>query len=91
MDISKLNKADVLATLYNNSKPQGMGFLHFQPARMTREEAQKILDESNGKYFDYVRGRVMKISLKGDELRTELYNRDNGPEAAETALSVLLV
>lgn len=89
MDISNLNKADVLAALYNNSRPLGLGMLHFTPEKMTREEAQKLLDESPDKYFDYVKGRVMKVDLSKDELRTGLYNRDNGIDAAETVLAGL--
>ncbi len=88
MDISKYKKADVLRILYNNSRPLGMGKLHFTPEEMTKEEAQAEID-SGYTYFDYIKGRVMKIDISSDELRTELYNRDNGEGAAERALSVL--
>lgn len=88
MDISKLNKAEVLATLYNNARTQGMGMLHYTPEDMTKEQAQQILDEGQT-YFDYLQGRVMKIDLSKDELDTRLYNRDNGQNAAEEALAVL--
>ena len=88
MDISKYDKADVLRVLYNNSGPLGMGILHFTPKEMTREEAQAMLDTGQT-YFDYVKGRVMKIDLSSDELGTEVYNRDNGNDAAEKALAVL--
>ena len=88
MDISKLSKAKVLATLYNGSKPQGMGFLHFNPVGMTEEQAQELLD-SGQTYFDYVQGRVMKIDLSSNELNTDLYNRDNGEGAAEARISKL--
>lgn len=37
-------------------------------------------------YFDYFKGRVMKVDLTGDVLSTWLYDRDNG---AGSALSVL--
>ena len=49
------------------------------------EEARKILDAGQT-YFDYLKGRVMKIDLSRDEVDTQLYNRDNGPGAAERAL-----
>ncbi len=89
MDISKLNKAEVLAALYNNAKPLGMGFLHFTPEPMAREEAQAMLDAGQT-YFDYVKGRVMKVDLSKDELWTGTYNRDNGTDAAELALQGLI-
>lgn len=91
MDIKGLDKAEVLAALYNASKPQGMGFLHYKPQDMTRDEAQRILDGlGKDPYIDYLQGRVMKIGLGGDELRTNLYNRDNGPGAAERVIEELI-
>ena len=81
MDIAGLSKPKILAALYNNSKPLGMGFLHYDPRLMTEKEAQELLKDHT--YFDYLQGRVMKIELSGDELRTDLYNRDNGSGRAE--------
>lgn len=89
MDISKFDKADVLRLLYNSSKQQGMGMLHFKAEDMTKKQAQALLDSSRDKYFDYLQGRVMKTDLSGNDLRTALYNRDNGPDAAERVLAVL--
>lgn len=86
MDISKYNKAEVLAALYNNSKPQGFGFMQSSPLDMTKSEAEELLSQST--YFDYLQGRVMKICLEPDttELDTRLYNQDNGHKAAERAI-----
>jgi len=89
MKIEGLNKAEVLAALYNNAKVQGMGFLQADNKQMTTEEAKTILDESNDKYFDYLKGRVMKIRIAGDEIDTRLYNRDNGDGAAEIVIGKL--
>lgn len=88
MDISTLNKADVLAALYNAAQAQGFGLLQNDPIPMEREEAEQLLQRST--YFDYVKGRVMKIDLSKDELDTRLYNRDNGPDAAETVIQLLI-
>lgn len=82
-----LSKAFVLATLYNASKPQGMGYLHYTPDPMSLDEAQALLDAGTT-YFDYLKGRVMKIDLRGDTFDTRLYNRDNGANAAERALGI---
>jgi hypothetical protein len=89
MDISGLNKAEVLAALFNGSRQQGLGILDKRgAASMTTEHAQEVLDNS-APYFDYLYGRVMKIDLSGDELRTASYNRDNGPDAAEKIIDKL--
>jgi len=86
MDIKGISKAKILAALYNASRPQGMGFLQATPGDMTEVEAQKLLDDGQTR-FDYLRGGVMKIDLSGDELRTALYDRDNGQGAAEDAIT----
>ena len=88
MDISKYDKADVLRVLYNKARTQGMGILHYTSEDMTRDKAQELLD-SGMTYFDYVGGRVMKVSLKNENLNTALYNRDNGVDAAERAIATL--
>lgn len=87
IDISSMNKAEVLARLFNNSQAQGMGFMQNHSKPMTKEEAQGLLDRGQT-YFDYIRGRVMKIDLSGDTLATHLYDRDNGTGAAASALNV---
>ncbi len=90
IDIQGLDKADVLASLYNASKPMGMGRLHFDPTPMTREEAAALLSDSIDKYFDYIKGRIMKVSLKCGFIDERLYDRDNGPGAAEFVILELL-
>ena len=59
IDLTGLDKAEVLAALYNASRPLGMGFIHYDPAPMGKEEAAEYLE--GGTYFDYLKGRVMKI------------------------------
>lgn len=90
MDISTLNKAEVLAALYNAAKIQGGGAFHAKGDLMPVAEAQRILDESKDKYFDYLYGRVMKVDLSKDEVDPWLYNRDNGEHAFEKAIQHLM-
>lgn len=82
-----LDKAEVLAALYNASSPQGMGFLHYDPTPMTYEEAEVLLKQTT--HFDYLKGRVMKVDLSGDELNPWSYDRDNGQGAAESIIKAL--
>lgn len=89
IDITGLNKADVLRVLYNRARTQGLGILHYTPEDMTVEEAQDILDHTGDKYFDYLKGRVMKVDLNGDSFNPRLYDRDNGEGAAESAIGPL--
>ncbi len=84
INITGMDKVDILQRLYNKSRLLGLGFLQCDPRPMFREEAEELLKE--GPYFDCIKGRVMKIDLSGDELRTDLYDRDNGYGAAKIAL-----
>lgn len=85
ISLNGLNKAEVLAALYNASRPQGVGFFEYEAEPMTTEEAEVIFYESDGK-FDYLKGRVMKVDLTGDEFNPVLYDRDNGAGAAQAAV-----
>lgn len=85
--ITQENQAAALAALYNASKAQGRGRIHFTPGDMPLQEAEDLLNTSRCPYFDYLKGRVMKVDLALGELDAGLYDRDNGEGAAEKALS----
>ena len=87
ISIEGLDKAKVLAGLYNGSRPLGMGFLHYDPVPMTEEEAQEILEQATD--FDYLKGRVMKVDLSGVSSAPWLYDRDNGEGAAKPIIDAL--
>jgi len=101
VSIKDIDKAKLLAALYNRARPQGLGFLHFSPQDMTVEEARKQLEEgydhrkqfgefgSKPMFFDYLNGRVMKVNLNGDKMDTWGYNRDNGEGVAEKIITSL--
>ena len=85
IDISNKDKAEVLAGLYNNSHPQGLGIAHYDPTPMTIEIAKKILEKRQD--FDYLAGRPLKISLEGNEIVVAGYNHDNGHGLAQRVIS----
>jgi hypothetical protein len=84
IDISALDRAEMVAALYNaTTGPLGPPY-----PRMTKDEAQAEIDrllegeQGNRWYFDYLRGRCMKIHFGKDILDTRLYDRDHGQGAA---------
>ena len=87
ISIRGLDKAAVLAALYNAAQAQGMGFLQYDPKPMTADEAGTILAKTT--YFDYLKGRVMKVDLSKDEFMPDLYDRDNGRGAAQKVIDTL--
>lgn len=94
MNIKGLDKAEVLAVLYNNSFAMGMGMLNYVEGDLPIEEARIFINDaivinSNLVYFDYLLGRIMKIDLTTDEVDTTKYNKDNGENAAENLIDKL--
>jgi hypothetical protein len=91
IDISGLDKALVLAALYNNSMVQGLGRLNAQPDVKTPVEAQAFYNRNKSwdGYYDYVCGRVMKVDLNGDSFSPALYDRDVGEGMAEQVITRL--
>lgn len=88
ISITGLDKAEVLAALFNASRPLGLGFLQYDPKPMTADEARRFLEKSC--YFDYLNGRVMKLDLsRDDQIDERLYDRDNGPGAGARAIESL--
>ena len=87
IDIGKLSKVQVLAALYNAAQPLGTGLLHYDPAPMSEEEAANLLEQST--YFDYVKGRVMKVDLSKNKFDPRLYDRDNGQGEAQRVINGL--
>lgn len=89
IDITGLDKAAVLKALYDNSKPQGLGFLHYVSGDMSIEEARSITEQPFGCNQDYLKGRVLKIDISDHEFDPRLYDRDNGDGAAARAIKEL--
>ncbi len=80
-----LSKAEILCALYNRAKCLGLGILHYENKKMTIAEAETILKITTS--FDYLKGRVMKVDLSGEEdFEERLYDRDNGEGAAQSAV-----
>ena len=88
ISIAGKNKAQVLAALYNRARPLGLGFRQYDPALMTEADAEVLLKRGFTS-FDYLKGRVMKVDLTGDEFNEWAYDRDNDEGAAAEALKDL--
>lgn len=87
IDIKGLNKAEVATALYNQARPQGMGWLTASSQDATVEQIREAI---GGRLrFDYVAGRSMKVDISDDEFDEWLYDRDNGAGAAERAIAPL--
>ena len=89
ISIDGLDRVAVFQALYDNAKVLGMGAMHATSGPLSRAEALQEMGKSPELYFDYVRGRVMKVDLSSTELHPALYDRDNGPGAVQRVISDL--
>ena len=88
IDITGISKTQLLIALYAGASPQGMGYLQYDPAPMTEQEATELMEAQSGR-FDYVKGRVLKVNLSSDTLSPYLYDRDNGDGACARIVAVV--
>jgi hypothetical protein len=85
LDISGVDRAALLAALFNNTAAIGNGQLHPRAkATMTQQDALQLLKDWPGNagpsgdiWFDYLWGRPIKVGFIGERLmRPDLYDRD---------------
>ena len=82
-----LDKALVLAALYNGAKAFGKDIKSYNPEPMTYAEAKKLVLKK--KQFDYINGRVLLVIFIEDTFNSKLYNKNNGQDAAEIIVESL--
>lgn len=86
IDVSRVDRTDVIKALFSRARPVGLGHPHFR--QNSDAEVEKMITEHVkrlGWSFDYLQGRSMKVHIFDDGTFVPLgYNRDNGD-----ALSVL--
>ena len=88
ISIVGLERADVLAALYNASR-RSMGFAPpADPYLMQRDEAE-ILLQNVGHVFNDIADRALRVDLSGNEFDPQKYNQENGEGAAERAIEEL--
>jgi hypothetical protein len=94
VDISGLDKAIVLAALYNNSKRVEYPYKASCPELLTLEQARAFL-QSDAKFSDNVwqidtyYDRDLSVDLTGDAFDSEAYNQANGDGLAERIVEAL--
>jgi hypothetical protein len=94
-----MDEVAVFTALYNAAKPQGRGFLHDDVQDITNEQGRALMqaqyasaEESQRNRFDYVNGRLMKISRADMEkgyIDVTTYDQYNGEGTAQRALEHL--
>lgn len=88
VDISGLDKAEVLLALYHGTRAVGMGVLH-DNSNFSIDDAKNVVADSTRMYFDYVSGRPLKVNLSNSTFDPALYDRDAGPGTAAKVIECL--
>lgn len=101
VSIKGLDKAEVLAALFNAAYPQGFQVFDQSLGDMPEEAARYLLENpdlidrlNNGeapgrKYFSYIQERSLYVDLTGDYLNPANYDRMYGKGAAERVIREL--
>lgn len=68
LNVTGVDLRDLAKAAYRFSRPQGLGFLHFEEGELSDEIAQQIIDDGKkysggGISMDYVRGRACKFHV----------------------------
>lgn len=84
-----MNKADVLAALFNAAWGQGIAgwVCSNDPFTMDRYEAEKMLQQKT--WFDSIRGRPIKVDFSTYLIDVTLYNRENGYKVGQRVIEDL--
>jgi hypothetical protein len=88
INLQGITRSQAFAALFNYAKPKGLGELTYnRHHRMDAFEAAKILEK--GTDIDYLEGRIIKVNFSKsiDSIDVDLYNRDNGKDAAQRAIA----
>ena len=85
INFANKDKATVLKALWENSKAQGMSFLHL-PKSGTMSVAECAAALAKNPHVDYFAGKVIKVDFSSDSFDPWGYDRDNGEGAAAKVL-----
>jgi len=96
IDISNKDRYEVFAALYNASIPVGKGFMNYNPTPWTRDSAKLYFDkyEHAGFYdetvsFDWVFGRLVPCTFKGNLVYVEAYNLATEDQFAQKVIATV--
>ncbi|PJE57864.1 MAG: hypothetical protein COU81_03660 [Candidatus Portnoybacteria bacterium CG10_big_fil_rev_8_21_14_0_10_36_7] len=68
VSFNELSRAKVLATLYNAAGSNRLIYKYYGDEPMTEAEAEKYLAGSNNQFIDYINGRLIRVSFRGNKI-----------------------
>jgi len=89
--VTGADPVELVKAAYDLSKPQGMGFMHYQEGSLTNEEAKSLVNENDDRLvvsLDYVKGRSCKFNVF--KQGNDLFIREDWYDHSPTQLNTLL-
>lgn len=89
--ITGVDLVELVKAAYDESRPQGLGFLHYQEGGLTDAEAQSLIrvgHEYEPVTLDYLKGRSLKFHVRRDG--DDLYIREDWYDHSHEQLARVL-
>lgn len=79
IEVTSIDLKELIKAAYKLSRPQGMGFVHFEEGELDKDSINKIIDKTNNDYcalsMDYVKGRAVKLTVFKEDGKLFIPNR----------------
>lgn len=75
IDITDVNMVQFVQKVYELSRPQGMGMMHFVDGPLSEEDAKRYIDADGHVSMDYVSGRACKMYTRIQDGRKVINDR----------------
>ncbi len=89
IDVTDVDMVKFVQKVYELSRPQGLGMMHFQPGGLSDEEAKSLIQSNGTVDMDYVKGRACKMYVSPKDGRLVIM-RDNWYDHTDEQLAELL-
>lgn len=89
VDISMFNTDDLKLTLFYTLIQRSKATTQFITQKINLAEHKQVLEYIKKGYIDRYNGFVFKSNISGDTFDTGMYDRDNGPGAAERIVNFI--
>ena len=90
IDVTNVDLVKMIKKVYDLSRPQGLGFIHFTPVPLSDEEASSYVQKDGTVDMDYVKGRACKFNVFKDRDNGSLYIHSPWYDHTDAQLKELL-
>lgn len=67
IDVTNVDMVKFVQKVYDLSRPQGMGVMHFQPGGLSDADATALIQDDGTVSMDYIQGRACKMHVRSED------------------------